>query len=68
MYTSKDVLFHTQNTYFIVAMMNEVEAHEAISHWTLMKRVKSKININTRTYVGECINGSKDSKRHTWKQ
>ena len=29
-----------QNCDFIIAMIKEGEAHEAISHWTLMKKVK----------------------------
>ena len=36
-YTFKDVFLQPDKSDFILAMIKEVEAHEARSHWTLMK-------------------------------
>ena len=37
-YTFKDILLQTEKSYFILSIINEVEEHEAISHWILMKK------------------------------
>ena len=36
------MLLQPDKSYFIIAMIKEVESHEAINHWTLMKN--SKVN------------------------
>ena len=37
-YTFKDMLLQPEKSDLIIAMIKEVKAHEAISHWTLMKK------------------------------
>ena len=43
-YTFKDILLQPEKSYFILSIINEVEEHEAISHWILMKKMKSIIS------------------------
>ena len=43
-YTFNYMLLQPGKSYFIISMIKEYEAHEAISHWTLMKIAKSKIS------------------------
>ena len=38
-YTFKDMILQPYKPYFILAIIKEVEAHEARNHWTLMKIV-----------------------------
>ena len=37
-YTFKDMLLQPEKSDLILSMIKEVKAHEAISHWTLMKK------------------------------
>ena len=41
-YTFKDMLLQLENSYFILATIKQVGAHEAISHGTLMKNSEVK--------------------------
>ena len=41
-YTFKDMLLQPDKSDFIIAIVKEVEVHEVINHWKLMK--KSKVN------------------------
>ena len=39
-YTFKDILLQPYKSYSIISIIYEVEAHEARSHWTLMKNIE----------------------------
>ena len=50
-YTFKEMLLQTYRSVFILAMIIEVEAHESISHWTLMKN--SEVNNKHKNRYGK---------------
>ena len=39
-YTFKDMLLKPDKSDFIIEMIKEVEEHEAINHWTLIKNIE----------------------------
>ena len=47
-YTFKDMFLQPENSYFILAMIKEVEAHKAIINWTLMKYSEVKNNYKNK--------------------
>ena len=65
-YTFKDMLLQPDNSYLILTMIKELEAHEARIHWTLTKnsKVNNKHKINmgiSRLFYSFVISSARDS-------
>ena len=65
-YTFNYMLLQVDNSYFILSLIKEVEAHEARSHWTIMKN--SEVNNKKKHKYGKLktiytygLSGARDS-------